>query len=323
MIKRVTARAYANIALVKYWGKQPGTLNAPATPSISLTLEKLKTETVIEKVKSGDDRFFINGKAADHNSSKRLKAYLDFWRHNRLIDGRFVISSTNNFPTKSGLASSSSGYAALAKGLSVIACRKIGLDRLTKLARIGSGSAARSVCGGLAALPNTKNPAARVLLMANQIPWGMVIVEVESSEKEISSREGMQLCRKSSPYFKDWIKQAEQDYRAMLKAIKRMDFQSIGQITENNALAMHACMIATRPSLLFWHPATVEILHAVRSWRQKGLQAYATIDAGPHIVVLGQKADLANIQRRAKKIPGVKSVIKSNPAGEASIISWN
>jgi len=323
MIKRVVTRAYANIALVKYWGKQPGLLNSPATPSISLTLKELKTETIIERIESGDDRFVLNNKSANVDSFKRLSEYLNFWRKNKLIEGNFSITSLNSFPTKSGLASSSSGIAALAEGLGQFSGRKISIGKLSKLARIGSGSAARSIVGGLAALPRTADPSARLLIPPDEISWGMVILEVNTTEKEIGSRKGMELSREFSPYYDAWLRRAQKDYRWMLKAIQKSDFTQVGEITEANALAMHACMIATRPALLYWIPATLDILQAVKKWRSQGLECYATIDAGPHVAVLGRLEDLKKIAAKGKTIAGVKSIIISKPGEGARVLEWS
>lgn len=323
MIRRVAARAYANIALVKYWGKQPGLLNSPATPSISLTLDKLKTETIIECIDDDDDRFILNNKPADQASINRLSEYLNFWRSNKFIEGKFLITSSNNFPTKSGLASSSSGIAALAIGLSKFSERKINISKLSKLARIGSGSAARSIVGGMAALPNTADPFAILLIPPEKIPWGMVILEVDTAEKEISSRRGMELSREFSPYYAAWLDHAKKDYKMMLQAIKKFDFTQIGEITEANALAMHACMIATRPALIYWTQATINILQAVKKWRKQGLECYATIDAGPHVAILARNADLKKIGNRAKTLTGIKSVSVNNPGEGARVLEWS
>lgn len=323
MITRVTASACANIALVKYWGKQAGGINLPATSSISLTLEKLKTVTKIVRLTGGEDYFFINKKPADKITSDRLKKYLDYWRNKGLIKGSFRIESKNSFPTKSGLASSSSGYAALAMGLSGFSTRKLSVKYLSELARIGSGSAARSITGGLSALPKGRLSTARLIKPAKQIPWGMVICEVDMAEKKISSREGMELSKKSSPYYKSWLTQSEKDYRRMLAVIKKRDLEMIGEIMEANTLAMHACMIATKPELLYWTGATLDILHAVRKWRSSGLQVYATMDAGPHVILLGKKSDLAKIASRARLINSVIKATASLPADGAEIISWN
>jgi diphosphomevalonate decarboxylase len=317
---RVAARAFANIALVKYWGKLPTRLNSPATPSISLALSVLKTETTISKIDSFQDRIILNGKSADTATTKRLTEYLDIWRKRKLIAGHFLIESRNNFPTGSGLASSASGYAALARALGAIAESPIDIAELSRLARIGSGSAARSVVGGLASLPDGENPAAKLILPAEKVPWGMVIVIVESRHKKIGSRSGMEHTAKTSPYYLNWLKQAKIDYRRMLKAISRKNLTEIGIIAEENALAMHACMMSARPPLVYWHPATVEIITRVPFWRKSGLETYFTIDAGPNVILLGRKPDLLQIARRVKRIAGVKDVVVGFPAGGAEVV---
>ncbi len=320
MTSRVTARAYANIALCKYWGKLKAEGNLPATPSISLALDVLRTETKVCRVDGNSDQFQINGKSADESTRQHLARYLDLWRDRKLIDGHFSVESQNHFPTAAGLASSSSGFAALAMALSGFAGQKLNKMELSRLARRGSGSAARSIPGGLARLPVGSDPAATRIISAREIPWGMVVAIVEGAEKKISSREGMRLSIQSSPYYKAWLAQAKQDYRDMQDAIKRMDFVQVGNICEANTLAMHACMIAARPLLLYWTRATVEIIHAVKEWREDGLDIYFTIDAGPHVLLLCKLGDLENITAEVKRIKGVAQAMAGRPAGGAKVI---
>lgn len=318
-MRRVTARAYANIALCKYWGKIPGKGNLPATPSISLALSGLKTETTMELLDSGHDHFVLDGNKPDEHTAKRLKQYLNYWRTQNLIQGHFSIDSRNLFPTGAGLASSSSGYAALAKALSLFSSRKISDTKLSRMARIGSGSAARSITGGLSAFPVGKDPAARLLLMPDEVPWGMVVAVVMRGEKEIGSSRGMELSRKTSPYYQSWVERAHKDFKAMLTAIKKKDLNRIGEICEGNTLAMHACMMSTKPALIYWNHATVEIINTVRRWRTRGLEAYFTIDAGPNVMIMAKREDLKSIAARVRRISGVISANISLPAGGAEI----
>jgi diphosphomevalonate decarboxylase len=320
---RITARAFSNIALIKYWGKLPTKLNSPATPSISLAVSALKTETTVCRIESGRDKFILNGKPTDMATSQRLREYLDIWRKQKLIAGHFLIESRNNFPTGAGLASSASGYAALAVALGAFTETPIDKAELSRLARIGSGSAARSVVGGLAFLPDGKNPAAKLIMPADKIPWGMVMAIVESKHKKINSRTGMGHSAETSPYYQSWIKSAKSDCRKMLRAIYRNNLAEIGITAEANALAMHACMMSARPPLVYWHPATVEIITRVPFWRKSGLETYFTIDAGPNVILLGRKPDLLQIARRVKRIAGVKDVVVGFPAGGAEVIRWN
>jgi len=322
MTHRAVVRAFANIALIKYWGKRPGLNNVPATPSISLAIEALKTETTVSRSNMPADEFILNSAPMDRQASLRMKNYLDYWRSSKLLRGRFVVESKNYFPTQSGLASSSSGYAALAFALSVLAERKISPFALTKLARIGSGSAARSVAGGLAVLPPGVNPGAKTLIAAERVPWGMVIVNVEGEEKLIGSRAGMEHCRRTSPYYQAWVRVAIKDFKLMLKAITNNDFTQVGEITESNALAMHAAIMASRPGLVYLAPASLEVIQAVRRWRRNGFESYVTIDAGRHPVILGRNSDLTKIARRIKQIKGVKSATIGRPAPGAKVIDF-
>ncbi|MCK4656822.1 MAG: diphosphomevalonate decarboxylase, partial [candidate division Zixibacteria bacterium] len=187
-------------------------------------------------------------------------------------------------------------------------------------ARCGSGSAARSIPGGLSVLPTGTNPGARSLMTADEIPWGMVIAVVEPGKKKISSREGMELSRRTSPFFKAWITQSELDYQKMESAILSRDLAKVGTISEDNALAMHACMIATRPSLVYWNGTTVELIKTAEKFREGGLETYFTIDAGPNVIFLCKIDDLDTVARSLKKIKGVQSAISSKPAGGAQIV---
>jgi len=322
------ARAHANIALVKYWGKRPGEDNTPATPSISLALDALTTETVIERVASTSGKasqancFTLNG-VMDHDAEKRVRDYSDLWRELGLIRGHYRAKSSNNFPTKAGLASSSSGFAALAVGLKAFSKKSMGLAALSRLARRGSGSAARSVVGGLASLPTGINPAARAILPAEKIPWGMVVVVSRELEKSISSSQGMEICRRTSAYYRAWVRQAAVDYRDMLKAIRARDFSGMGHVMEANALAMHGCMMAARPPLVYWNETTLAVMKAVENWRKQGLETFFTVDAGPPVALLCRIEDLDLVAEKARVIEGVRDVIVSRPGGPATIVEWN
>lgn len=324
MKHEVTAQAFANIALVKYWGKRDDRSKIPATPSISLGLKALKTVTTVRSLGGGvEDLVELDGKVADAKTQKRISEYLSLWRDEGLLKGHFQVISRNEFPTASGLASSASGFAALAMALSGFANRKISRTELSRLARKGSGSAARSIHGGLVAFPNTEEPAAKPLLAPEDVSFGMVVAQVNSTHKEIGSTEGMRLSRETSPYYEAWVQTAKHDYQRIIDlVVDGPRIHTIGSIVELNALAMHACMIATRPSLLYWTPPTVELLHCVKQWRQDGLSAYATIDAGPHVCFLARLEDLDEIAERTREVSGVVNVFTSEPAPPAEILSW-
>jgi len=322
--KQITARAWANIALIKYWGKQgPG--NAPATPSISLALDKLATTTSVTAINRRQDVVLIDGRSTAGQARRRVLDFVDLWREHGLLAGRFRIESHNDFPTAAGLASSASAFAALTKALAGHCEQAIGPARLSRWARLGSGSAARSITGGLSALGAGRDPAARLLAPAAEVPWGMVVAVVEAPAKEVSSRAGMELSRRTSPFYRAWVLTDRYHYRELAGALKAWDLAKTGELMEENMLAMHACMLTTQPALIYWSPATLAVLAALREWRKQGLAAWATIDAGPHVALLCHRRDLKKVAGKLKALAaagaGIRQVIPCRPADAARVIS--
>lgn len=320
MISRVKARAFANIALVKYWGKRNRERNLPATSSISIALDALATETEVQRATGGSDTIEIDGTSAEGGTLRRISNYMDVWRDGGLVSGHFAIVSRNCFPTGTGLASSASGFAALATALSGFAEKKINALNLSRLARLGSGSAARSIPGGLAILPTGTNPASRLLAAHDEIPWGMVIAITEETPKPISSTEAMELSRRNSPFYKSWLAQSRLDCAKMMEAVDRRDLRRVGTIGEENALAMHACIMATRPSIIYWNGVTVELIKSAGRFRSSGIETYFTVDAGPNVAFLCKIGELDAVTQEVGKIGGVRSIIVGRPAGGAEIV---
>ena len=320
MTKRVTALAHANIALCKYWGKS-GPLDTPATPSISLALDGLTTTTTVSRIDTAADVVLINGVRAGNLELARIVNYLDLWRREGLISGWLRVESENSFPMSSGLASSSSAFAALATALDELTEARISQSLLSRLARRGSGSAARSITGGLSSLSSGNDPAARLIVPAEQVPWGMVVGVVDSEPKQYSSREGMRLSEHTSPYYRRWVLQARHDYRYMLHALRSWDLKLVGELAEANSNAMHGCMLATRPALMYWYAGTMDLMHSVVSWRAEGLQAYYTVDAGSHVAVLCHLDDMDKVASRMRGVDSVVRVIANRPAGPARVVS--
>ncbi|MBD3167191.1 diphosphomevalonate decarboxylase [bacterium] len=312
-------QACANIALTKYWGKRPGTANAPATPSISLTLDPLRTETTVQMIDTADDQVVLNGVEATGRPKERIVWFLDIWRDKGLISGSVFVSSFNSFPTAAGLASSASGFAALTMALADLAQADLSRRELSRLARLGSGSAARSIFGGIAAMPLGDNPAARCVLEAEATPWTMVIAVVDAPEKTVGSTEGMERSRTASPYYRAWTALAKKDYATVLHGVMHRDFTRVGETMEANMYAMHGCMLATRPSLPYWSPGTLEVLQEAKVQRSKGLEAYATVDAGAHVALLCRHDDADAVADMLSLLMDRERVMICRPAGHAEI----
>jgi diphosphomevalonate decarboxylase len=348
MPTKVTARAHSNIALCKYWGKlelprltgEPWLawrlrkINCPATSSISLTLDALTSETTVTLLPEDaqQDSAVLDGREADGRTQSLLSGYLSLWRAAGLLSGYVHIESANNFPTAAGLATSASGYAALATALAGFAPEPLSVQELSRWARRGSGSAARSIPGGMSALPVGSDAGASLAVAADKLPLAMAVCIVEAPPKDVSSRDGMSRSAATSPYYSAWLGQALADYDSMIETLWGMAQEpdadpdkllwELGAVTERNCMAMHAVMQTTVPSLLYWAPGTLAVMHAVRHWRDDGgPPAYFTIDAGPHVELLCLQTDLDEVARLAGQIPGVQRVVASRPGGPAEIIA--
>ncbi len=320
-----TAVAHSNIALVKYWGKRSGHNNVPAVGSISMTIDALwsKSDVTFRKTMK-NDRFFLNGQLVPGNQMIQVSAFVDRLRRMADTDRRCEINSVNNFPTAAGLASSASGYAAL----TVAASNSLGLHMdptaLSALARVGSGSAARSIFGGFVELPagldDIDSPAAVQLETEHFWSLATVIAITASSAKPISSRKAMALTKKTAPYFEAWIMASHQDLDDVRSAIRRKDIHGVGAVAEHSALKLHGLMMSARPGVLYWNPGTVEVIREVLQMREDGLAAYFTIDAGPQVKVICELRDAHAVAHRLESLSGVMDVIIAGPGPSAKLM---
>jgi diphosphomevalonate decarboxylase len=318
MSRTALATASANIALVKYWGKRPGSGNLPATPSLSLTLDTLVTTTRVSF--SSEDTVVLNGETAQPDLQKRVASFLDIWRERGLLRSGVRVETHNEFPTGAGLASSASGFAALTRALAGLCGWDDEPSAYARIARLGSASSARSMFGGFVAFPTGDDPVPECIVPETSVRWGMVVAVVESGPKEITSREGMILTAKTSPYYGSWIETAAADYDDAVQAVVNEDLHAVGEIAEANAIAMHATALSARPALLYWRGTTVELLRRVRLWRNEGLAVYATIDAGPNVAFLTELDSLDILYKKATEVPGVQSVISAQPGPGARLL---
>lgn len=322
MARTVRAQAYANIALVKYWGKREGGRNVPATPSLSLALDGLLTETEVSARDGAEDSLTINDEPVSGVGGEKLLRYLDLWREEGLLSGAVEIVSRNSFPTAAGLASSASGFAALATALDELTGAGLNREELSRMARRGSASAARSIAGGLAELPLGDDPAAALLMPPEEIPWGMVVAVVKAPKgKETGSTGGMELSRRTSPLYGAWLETAQQDFEELRRVALALDLERVGEIAEADMYAMHAVVYSSRPALQYWSETTLTLLREIRSWRKRGLAVWATVDAGPHVAFLTDIDQLESVATLVSEVPGVVEALPCRPAPGAEVIS--
>jgi diphosphomevalonate decarboxylase len=224
---------------------------------------------------------------------------------------RAEVRSRNGFPTASGLASSASAFAALAAAASTAAGLSPTPPELARLARLGSGSAARSIYGGFVEMAAD----GEVAPLASAADWDLRIVAALTTldRKSVSSTEGMERTARTSPYYRAWMETHEADLAGARAAVLARDLRALGEIAEANALKMHAAALTARPAILYWNAATIDVLHAVRHLRDEGLPGYFTIDAGPHVKVLCAARDASRIEERLRAIPGVVRTLLLSP----------
>ena len=290
--KPVTVRSYANIAIIKYWGKKAEKEMVPATSSISLTLENMYTETTLSPLPADAkaDVFYINDQLQNEAEHAKMSKIIDRYRPEEA--GFVRIDTKNNMPTAAGLSSSSSGLSALVKACN--AYFQLGLNRreLALEAKFASGSSSRSFYGPLAAWDKDSG---EIYPVETDLKLAMIMLVLEDQKKPISSRDGMKLCVETSTTFDEWIRQSEQDYKDMLVFLKENDFKKVGELTEKNALAMHATTKTATPSFSYLTDASYEAMDFVRQLREQGESCYFTMDAGPNVKVLCLEEDLEHL----------------------------
>ena len=312
------ALAHSNIALAKYWGKRDVARNLPDVPSLSMTLDALCTVTSVHFVPGATaDRFVLNGQEQPGSASAKVYAMLDRVRQRAGFECRAQVESSNDFPTASGLASSASGFAALALASSTAAGLRLAPAELSDLARSASVSAARSIHGGFVALEAGATTAEALEVGALARGLMMVVAVTDAGPKAVGSTSAMQLTQQSSPYYASFRDSAPAAYREVRAALFAGDWERLGTAMEHSTLLMHACMLGAQPPLLYWNAATVSALQRVQELRRSGALAYFTIDAGPHVKVLTEASQSAAVSAALQAVPGVLRVIVSSLGGSA------
>ena len=320
---RATAIAPANIALIKYWGKKDAKLRLPTNDSISMNLSAVTTVTAVEFVDGlKEDLVSIDRRSVSGVEKQRIIAHLDRIRRMAGTHLKARVESRNNFPKGTGLASSASGFAALTLAASRSAGLALSEKELSILARLGSGSACRSIPSGFVewrAGNSDKNSFAHSLFPGDYWDIRDVIAIIGRDAKKVSSTEG-HAAVESSPFFKERLRGLPQKIRRIKEAIRKKDFSEFGEIAEAEAINMHAVMMTSNPALIYWMPATLRVMNQIIDWRASGLESYFTIDAGPNVHVLCRAKDAMKLERRLSMVEGVENVIVNQPANGAILI---
>jgi len=323
MSKTIIAKAHTNIALVKYWGKKDTQLMLPQNGSISLTLDHFYTQTSVTFDASlNEDQVDFNGQHLTPTQATRINHFLDLIRTKSGETARASVKTSNHVPTSAGLASSASGFAALAAAGSRAAGLDLSLTDLSRLARRGSGSATRSIFGGFVEWhAGHDDISSYAEPIQDPVDWDiqMIAVVLQASKKPISSTAGMQRVVDTSPYYPAWVKTANADLVAMRTAIANHDLTSVGQIAETNAMRMHALNLSAQPAFNYFTADTLTAINAVQDLRAHGINCYYTLDAGPNVKIICASADTAAITEALSQHFAADQLIVAQPGPGISI----
>jgi diphosphomevalonate decarboxylase len=243
---------------------------------------------------------------------------LDLVRAKAGLSDRARIDTRTDVPTAAGLASSASGFAALAAAGAWAAGLELTPEALSALARRGSGSATRSIFGGFAEWQRgtqTDGSDSHGVGLAGPDHWDvrMIVSVLSSAPKDFSSRDGMKATMKTSPFYPGWLATVEQDLAICRAAIASRDLEALGEAAEASAMKMHGCMLGARPPFTYFQPATIAVMHAVWELRRQGVPAWMTIDAGPNVKVLTSPEAQAKVEATLRVVAGVEDLISCGP----------
>jgi len=315
--------AAPNIALVKYWGVRDESLALPYNSSISVTLDRLRTRTTVSFDPSlAEDTFRLNGRPAPPKALASVSELLDRVRAAAGTPDRASVDSTNNFPTASGLASSASGFAALAGASTAAAGLAWSPRKVSQLARFGSGSACRSVFGGFVewragTRADGRDCYARPLFGEGHWPAlrDLVLLLDDAPEKEVRSAVAMQSTVATSPEYSRRQQELPDRIRRIRRAIATRDAARLFPLIMEECDSFRAVCETTRPPLDYLTSTSRTLLAEVRALNEEAGRPVAgyTHDAGAHLHVFVLDRDAAAVRRRLGKVPKVRQTLLLRP----------
>lgn len=319
---QATARANSNIAFIKYWGNADEALRLPMNPSLSMNLDGLYTETTVRWHDAATDTLTINGEAANAKAAQRVSQHLDAVRARLGLDARADVVSANNFPMGAGIASSAASFAALTVAAVAAAGATLDERELSCLARLGSGSASRSVPTGFVEwTTGTTHEESYAFTVAPRDHWALVdvVALVSAGHKDVGSREG-HTSAPMSEFQAARVATAQARLDACKAALLDRDFAAFATVVEHDSDMMHAVMMTSKPPLFYWLPASLAAMDAVRRMRADGLNVCYTLDAGPNVHCLCTAEDADAVEAAVAQIPGVQGVLRAAVGGGAVVI---
>ena len=322
---QIKSSAHPNIAFIKYWGNAVPALRLPANGSISMNLEGLNTISSISEIESGDShKLQINGEMQSGPALHRLDFFLRQAAEFYDFSPAFLsIDSTNNFPIGTGFASFASAFASLAIARDQYFNLSLSQEKISALARLGSGSACRSVPSGFT---EWKRGATHwdsfAFSIAPASHWELydLILIVDQQEKKVSSTQGHEIAD-TSPFQSVRVHDANRRIEICRSAILEKDFEKLADIIEQDSDMMHAVMMTSQPPLTYWQPASLAIMQAVKKLRKQGIACAYTMDAGPNVHVICAPAHLERVQKAFIDFPGIQQALTAKTGGAAKVVA--
>ncbi len=326
-----TAQAPANIAFIKYWGKKDADLRIPLNDSISMNLSGCFTTTTVEfSSELKEDSIRHSGKSGQKADASRISKrswtsqddfsfqektrisnHLDLIRKKAGISTKARVVTHNSFPKGTGIASSASGFAALTVAATSALSLTLSEKELTILARLGSGSASRSIPDGFVrwTTGTTSNDSYAYSLYPSSY-WALcdILVIVDTNTKETSSTIGMENVS-TSPLLSQRLIDVRDRCEGLTQAFANKDFEKLGMVIEEDCLNMHAVMQTQNPALNYLTSVTIKVMEMVKTWRKQGIAVYYTIDAGPNVHLICEENIKEKVLERIKNLNGVEQVI--------------
>jgi diphosphomevalonate decarboxylase len=322
-----TAIATPNIALIKYWGRRDSVLNLPFNSSLSMTLDfSLSTKTTVlftDEVKR--NTFYLNQRlmrsGLDNEKLENMRKVVNEMKELAGVKESLnaVIVSENSFPTDAGIASSSSGGAALVFAVNASLGLELTPRELSIFARKISGSACRSVFGGIVKWNKGKRRDG-LDSYSERIPdsnkWGDlmdIIAIVSYGKKTISSSAGHDITSSTSPLYRLRPKLAEESIEKALNFIRKMDFGGLGELIMRDSNNMHAAMMDSWPPIMYLNDTSKKVIRVIErlNEREGRIIAAYTFDAdpNPHIITLRSYAKMT--EHALREVKGIKRILKS------------
>ena len=319
-----SARAHSNIAFIKYWGNRDHQLRLPANSSLSMNLVDLHTTTTVEwSNELPADMLKINGVAAHDDALERVRIHLDMLRRRLDMNLFAQVDSTNNFPMGTGIASSASAFAALTLAGVAAQGAELAERELSTLARLGSGSAARSIPSGYVewrAGHSHESSYAETFVEFDHWDLVDVVAIVSRQHKRIGSSAGHQTAE-SSVLQAARVNSAASRLAEVKEAILRRDFELFARVVEEDSNLMHAVMMTSKPPLFYWQPLSLAIMEAVRRWRElDALQVCYTLDAGPNVHCICAASDASEVASRLQALSPDIDILQSRVGGGATVL---